>query len=177
VPGKCLTLIRLRRLCMRCFLFLCRVHLTALRSTTRYSLCCDTRRDTRFNHISSHSRRRSPSTFLSLTPRALGQQHPTDTSRLHAAAIHTPFLHRFSFSFITCTLSIQSPSPASPRSPYYCIHNIASRQSSAHVFKTAILLVEEGIASDDQFLQSILSLLLSFALPARPFVSPLPAAL
>jgi hypothetical protein len=115
--------------------------------------------------------------LLHHSARALGQQHPTDTSRLHAAAIHTPFLRRFSFSFVTCTLSIQSPSPASPRSPYYCIHNIASRQSSAHVFKTAILLVEEGIASDDQFLQSIPSLLLSFALPARPFVSPLPAAL
>ena len=113
--------------------------------------------------------------LLHHSARALGQQHPTDTSRLHAAAIHTPFLCRFSFSFVTYTLSIQSPSPPSPRLP--TIHNIAIRQSSVHVFKTTILLVEEGISSDGQFLQSIPSLLLSFALPTRPFVSPLPAAL
>jgi hypothetical protein len=74
------------------------------------------------------------------------------------------------------TPSLFNPHYRHPRG-HPTIHNIASRQSSAHVFKTALLLVEDGIASDDQFLQSIPSLLLSFALPARPFVSPLPAAI
>jgi hypothetical protein len=48
--------------------------------------------------------------------------------------------------FPSCTYiySIQSPSSAPPRSPLLYKHR-TSRQGSTHVYKTALLLVEEGI--------------------------------
>ena len=83
--------------------------------------------------------------LLYLLSRALGQRLPTP-SRCHAAA-HTHSMRTFFSECFILALPIQSPLLAPARSPLL-YRTYTWPTGSTHVYMTALLLVEEGINSD-----------------------------
>lgn len=146
------------------FLISCPHH--RLAPTTRHPSGCEIRRDTCSNHIPSRSSRLSPSTSLSLTPLVSRPWTTLTDTTPPPHGSHTPsFSTYFSFSFVAYTLSIQSASPALPRSPYY---------TKPRPIPSRIMYLNKHSRTDSFNLVQFPPVQFLFALPARgaPFCFP-----